>query len=192
MLNAFAVELHQKLFDLPCTFRRLFVQRDANHAVRGGHGLGRQTGVLALDVEVANFAEVEQLLIEICPIRHAPAVDVVGQVVDDFQARAHRMAIDTFYKHKVDVINRAAFTVAINQVQWCATNALDSRQIQFHRASRNFNRLRAQLQRPSISLLCIAHPKSHAAHRRAMFGGKVRSDTVRFIIENQIDLALTV
>ncbi len=43
---------------------------------------------LALDVEVADFAEVEQLLVEVGPVGHAAAVHVVGQVIDDLQAVA--------------------------------------------------------------------------------------------------------
>ena len=67
VLDAFAVELHQKFFDLAAALLGLFVQRDADLAVRRRHGLGRQTRVFALDVEVADLAEVEQLLVEVGP-----------------------------------------------------------------------------------------------------------------------------
>ncbi len=82
VLDAFAVELHQEFFDLAAALLGLFVQRDADLAVGRGHGLGRQAGVFALDVEVADLAEVEQLLVEVGPEAHATAVHVVREVVD--------------------------------------------------------------------------------------------------------------
>ncbi len=45
VLDALAVELHQELFDLPGALGRFFVQRNADHAVRRGHGLRGQAGV---------------------------------------------------------------------------------------------------------------------------------------------------
>ena len=192
VLNAFAIELHQKLFDLPCTFGRFFVQGDTDHAVRGRHGFGGQAGVFALDVEVANFTEVEQLFVEISPVRHAAAIHVMGQMVDDFQASAHRMAIHTFDEHKVDVIDRAAFTVTVDQVQRRAADAFDRWQVEFHRTRRDFDRLRTQFQRTGVGLLGIAYTKRHAAHRRAVFSREVGRHTVRLVIEDQVDVALTI
>jgi hypothetical protein len=64
VLDALAVELHQELLDLAGALLGFLVQRDADHAVRRGHGLAGQAGVFALDVEVADLAEVEQALVE--------------------------------------------------------------------------------------------------------------------------------
>ena len=71
----------------PAALPGFLVERDADHAVGRGHRLGGQAGVFALDVEVADLAEVEQLLVEAGPVRHAAAVDVVRQVVDRASGR---------------------------------------------------------------------------------------------------------
>ena len=67
VLNTFAVELHQILFNLTAALARFFIERNANLAIWRGHGLGGQTGVGTLNVEVTNFAEIEQALIEVGP-----------------------------------------------------------------------------------------------------------------------------
>src|SRR5213082_529540 len=81
VLDAFAVILAQVLLDLALVVLRL-VDRDADLAARTGHGARQQPGALALDVEVADLAEAEQLLVEAGPDIHAPAADVVRQMVD--------------------------------------------------------------------------------------------------------------
>ena len=71
----------------------LSFERDADLAARAGHRLGEQAGTLALDVEVADLAEVEEPLVEIGPDRHPAAIHVVGQVVDVGELRIARSAI---------------------------------------------------------------------------------------------------
>ena len=41
-----------------------------------------EAGELALDVEIADLAEIEEPLVEAGPFLHAAAIDVVGQMVD--------------------------------------------------------------------------------------------------------------
>ncbi len=190
MLDALPVELHQELFDLAGALGGLLVQRDADHAIRGAHGLGGQAGVFTLDVEVTRFTEVEQFLVEVGPVDHAPAIDVMGQVVDNLEAGAHRVAVDAFEEHEVDVIDRTALTETVDQIQRRAADALDRRQVQFHRPGFNVNRLGAQLQRTVIGLLRVFDPERHAAHRRAVLGRKVRREAVGLVVEDQVDLAL--
>ncbi|MNE83203.1 hypothetical protein D3C80_1799970 [compost metagenome] len=38
----------------------------------------------------------------------------------------------------------------------------------------------------------VTHTEGHAAYRRAMLGGKVRSDAFRFVVQDQVDTALAV
>ncbi|MCY1451932.1 hypothetical protein D9M71_688220 [compost metagenome] len=173
MLDAFAVELHQELFDLASTLRRLLVEWDADHAVRCSHGLGRQASVFALDIEVADFTEVEQFLVEAGPVSHAPAVNVVGEVVDDFQAGTHRVTVHALDELEVDIVDRAAFFVAVDQVQRRTANTLDRRQAQLHRAGFDFHRLGTQFQGAGVGLMGVAHAERHTTYRRAVFGGEV-------------------
>ena len=134
MLDAFAVELHQILFDLAAALARLFVQRDADLAVGCGQRLRREAGVFTLDVEEPDFAEVEQALVKISPEGHATAVHVVCQVVDEFQAMAHRVAVHALDEVEVDVVDGFAVFKPVDQVQRCAANAFDGGQVQLHRA----------------------------------------------------------
>src|ERR1700731_4996115 len=59
-----------------------FVDRDADLAARRSQGARKQPGLLALDAEVTNFPEVEQLFIEAGPDVHVAASDVMGQMID--------------------------------------------------------------------------------------------------------------
>src|SRR6476661_8864270 len=68
VLDAFAIELHEEFLDLAAALLRFLVERDADHAIRRGHGFRSQTGVFAGNVEVADLAEVEQLFIEARPV----------------------------------------------------------------------------------------------------------------------------
>ncbi len=192
MLNAFAIELHQELFDLPRTLGRFFVERNPDHAIGRSHRLGGQTCVFPLDIEVAYFAEVEQLLVEPSPIGHAPAIDVMGQVVDDLQACTGRVAIHAVDEVEVDVIDRATFFKTVDKVKRGTADALDRRKTQFHRARLDLDGLCAQLQGAGVSIVSVAHTKRHAANGRAMLSGEIRSYASGFIVQDQVDVALSI
>ena len=192
MLDALAVELHQEFLDLAAALGGLLVQRNADQAVRCRHGLGRQAGVFALDVEVADLAEVEQLLVEPGPVFHATAVHVVRQVVDQAEAVALGMAVHAFMKDEVDVVDGFAILEAVDQVQRRTANALDGRQLQFHRAGGNVHRLCAQLQRALVGVVRILHAESHAAGAGPMFRRKVGAHAARLAVDDEIDVALAV
>ncbi len=169
MLDALAVERHQVFLDLPGALRRLLVERDANATVRRGHRLREQAGVLALDVEVANLAEVEDPLVEIGPEMHAAAVDVVGQVIDLEETASLRVPVDAIEELEIDVIDGGAALITVDQVQRRSADALDGRQAELHRAGRNIDRLSAQLERAVVGFVRVAYAKRHAAGRRTVF-----------------------
>ena len=62
-------------------------------------------GLLALDVEVADLAEIEEALVEVGPSRHVAAMDVVRQVVDVGEADALGIVLDAGQIHEVDVVD---------------------------------------------------------------------------------------
>ena len=71
-----------------------FVQRDAHHAVRRGHGLGEQAGLHALDVEVADLAEVEQaLVVTRRNFSMLPKIQIVGEMIDEGETEAFGMLV---------------------------------------------------------------------------------------------------
>ena len=192
VLYALAVELHQELLDLAAALARLLVERDADPAIGRRHGLARQARVLALDVEVADLAEVEQLLVEARPETHAAAVDVVRQVVDLFQAVAPGALGHALQPLEVDVVDGLAVLEAVDQVQRRAAYALDGRQAQLHGAGGDLDGLRAQLQRALVGAVRVLHAERQAAGRGAVLGAEVGRLAVRLAVEDEVDLVLAV
>src|SRR3990167_7389684 len=87
MLDAFAVVGAHEFFDLTAAGLSFLVQGNADLAVGRGHRLGGKAGIFALDVEIANFAKAEDPLVEFGPMRHAAAIDIVGEGIDDLEDR---------------------------------------------------------------------------------------------------------
>ena len=81
MLDALALVFLQVADDLP-GFAPVFVDRDADAAAGRGQGAGKQAGILALDIEEADFAEIEQAAVEFEPLVHVAPEHVVGQVIE--------------------------------------------------------------------------------------------------------------
>eukprot|EP01092_Planopodium_desertum_P006744 TRINITY_DN27644_c0_g2_i2.p1 TRINITY_DN27644_c0_g2~~TRINITY_DN27644_c0_g2_i2.p1 ORF type:complete len:545 (+),score=220.81 TRINITY_DN27644_c0_g2_i2:1283-2917(+) len=123
VLDALALVRVQVLVDLALRVGR-FVQRNAHDAVRRGHRLGHQAGLQALDVEVADLAEVEQALVVVRPLLHVAEVQVVGQVVDEGQAEALRAQLGAGDQLVVAIEDAAGIAVAVHQVQHAVADAL--------------------------------------------------------------------
>jgi hypothetical protein len=104
VLDAFAVVRVQVFLDLRLGVRRL-VDRDADLAARARQRARREAGLLALDVEVADLAEAEELLVELRPHVHAARVDVVRKVVDLEKSRALGIRLDARDRHEVHVVD---------------------------------------------------------------------------------------
>src|SRR5690606_22563731 len=113
VLDAFAVVRLEVFVDLRLGIGRL-VERDAHHAVRRGHGLGEQAGLGALDVEVADLAEVEQPFVVVRPLGHVALVEVVGQVVYEGHVEACRLQFHALLVHVVGGVVRALGVVTVD------------------------------------------------------------------------------
>ena len=190
MLNALAVVLQQILLDLTAA-AALFVERNANLAIGSRHGPGLEAGVLSFNVKEADLAEVKQLFVVRRPVIHAPAVHVMGQVIDKAKAAALGPPVSAVEIDEVDVVNRGAFGIAVDQVQDGAANAANRRQLEFHGAAGDVDGLRALGQRPRVSGRGVMHAKGHTAGARAVLLGVVRGGRVLVVIDNEIDIALT-
>src|SRR5690606_28448271 len=106
VLDTFAVERAQEFVDLPAAGPSLLVQRDADLAVGRSHRLAGEAGIFALDIEIADFAETGEPLVEIGPVGHAPTVDIVGQVIDRVQPGPGRPALRTGFVDEVYIVDR--------------------------------------------------------------------------------------
>ena len=190
MLDAFALVLAQIFFDLADAVGFLFVQRDADQTVRRCHGTRQQAGILALDVEIADLTEVEEVLVILGPIVHAALVDIVRQVIDHVEATAFRMAVDTVEIFEIDVIDGLAVLETVDQIDRGAANALDGRQAQFGDAGFRFDRLGAFFQGEGIGLFGILHAEAHARRGWAVLGGEEGGGRARLVIDQEVDIAL--
>src|SRR3546814_17709500 len=112
VLDALALVLLEVFGDLRLVVGAL-VDRNADLAAGACHRLRLQPGQLALDVEVADLAEIEEELVEGRPLLHAHAVDGVGQVVDAGEAGARRTAGGASQRLEVCAVDRPGGAVAI-------------------------------------------------------------------------------
>ena len=191
MLDAFALVVPQVFFDLALLIRAL-VDRNADLAVRAGQRLGEQAGQLALDVEVADLAEVEDALVEIRPGIHVAAVDVVGQVIDVVQAGAVGSCLPLAGPDEIDVVDRAAVTVAVDEVEQAAADALDRRNVEFHRTDAGFHRLGPEAHRTLEGVPGIGDAERHGAGAGAVLLGEAAGEAVRLGVDDEVDVALPV
>src|SRR5262245_44425118 len=113
VLDAFAAVLAQVLLDLRLVVLR-FVDRNADLPARARHRAAEEPGLLAFDVEVADLAEIEQLLVEARPLVHVAARDVVREVIDVREPRGPRTGGGRD-RHEVDVVDRAP-AVAVDEI----------------------------------------------------------------------------
>ena len=138
-----------------------------------------QAGELAGDVEVADLAEVEELLVERGPLVHAPAADVVGQVVDVVQAGAARMRVAPAGPVEIDVVDRALRAVAVDEIDLQAADALDRRDGELHRSDLGLRRLRAHGDGALVGLPGVDDAEGHRRRRGPVLGGKPRREGLR-------------
>src|SRR5688572_21761761 len=140
VLDAFAMIEVEVLLDLPRFLAAFLVDRDADLAAGAGHRLRLHARDLALDVEVADLAEIEQALVELGPFLHAPLVHVVREVVDvgeavalgiEFSAR-ERLEIDVIETDIADVARLGAgfAAPAVDEVDQRIADALDRRDVE--------------------------------------------------------------
>ena len=179
VLDALAVVHVQVLLDLAGLLVAFFVDRDADLAAGAGHGLALDAGDLALDVEVADLAEVEQPLVEVGPLGHAAAVHVVRQVVDVGQAVAgrvqrfaHRAGSGSKSTSKKPMLPmspslRAVLAApAVDEIDQAVADALDGRDVQLARPGRAGVTPGAQRDRALVGRLGVLHAEGDGADAR--------------------------
>ena len=194
VLDAFAIELAQEFLDLALAAFAFLIERDADLAVGRGQRFRGQSGVFALDVEEADFAEVEERFVIVRPIFHAAVVDVVREVIDHVEPGADGKLLHAVEIFEIDIVDRQAVAVvigiAIDQVNDRAADAADRRDPQFHRTGFDRDRLGPALEQFVIGLLRIADAEAHAAGGGAVLAGEEPCRAARFVVQDQVDLPL--
>ncbi len=113
------------------------------------------------------------------------------QVIDDREAAAGRVAVDAFDEVEVDVVDRRAVFVAVDQVDGRAADALDGGQAQLHRPGRDLDRLGALLECAVVGEMRIMHTERHAARARAMLAREVPGFALRLVVDDEVDVTLS-
>ena len=165
VLDAFAVIGLEVLLDLGLAVGRL-VDRDADLAAGAFQRARLETGLLPVDVEVADLAETEQALVEARPVVHAPLVHVVGEVIDTEESRApvrHRAP----GRHEIDVVDRA-LAVAVDEVDQAPADAADRGNVELHRSHAPAIGPRPERERPLEGAPRVLHAQRERARRRAV------------------------
>jgi hypothetical protein len=119
MLDAFAFVVAEALLD-PTLVAGALVDRDPDLPVGAGHRLGEEAGELALDVEKADLAEIEEARVEVRPHAQIAAAGVVGQMVRVIESRAIGLGLGFRGPAEIDVVDRAPVAVAIDEIQEAA------------------------------------------------------------------------
>src|SRR5581483_4021894 len=124
VLDAFAAINGEILLDL-AGLAGILVDRNPDLAVGAGQRAREQARGAALDVEEPDLAEIEQFSVEARPDIHAPAMDVVGEMIDVVEPGARRPRIDRAEPFELGIIGRALRAIAVDEIEQAAADALD-------------------------------------------------------------------
>src|SRR6267154_5923134 len=189
VLDALAVIGREVFLDLRLVVGAL-VDRDADLAARAGHRLALEPGELALDIEVADFAEIEQPLVEVSPFGHAPAMDVVRQVVDVGEADALGAVLDAGQILEVDVVDRAAIAIAVDQIDQRITDALDGRDIELHRPDLALDAPRTKRQGALVGRRRVADSERDGADAGPVHAREALGEAVLLGVDDEVHVTL--
>ena len=190
MLNPLALVFIEVFLNLRLAGGR-FVDRDAHLAIRAGHGPGMETGFRALDIEISNFAKIEQALVESGPLVHVAGVHVVGQVIDKRETQTGRVGVGAVYGLILIRIDRL-LAVFVDQVKNTAADPLDAGNIQCKGCGLCLERLRTFFQRCLEYEIGVLDAHRKTAGTGAMDRGKILGKTARLVIEQENAVALLV
>ncbi len=191
VLDAFALVLLQVFLDLP-GLARVLVDRDSDLAFRARHGAGVQPRQLAFDVEIPNLAEVEEALVEPGPFVQAPAIDVVGQVIDVIEADALWLRIGLAQPFEIDIVDRALRAIAVDEIDLQAADSLDGRDLELIGADLRLDGLGAHGERAVIGVFRIGHAEGHGRSRWAVLRCEALGEGARLRIDDEVDVALAI
>ena len=152
-----------------------------------------QARYLAFDVEVADLAEIEELFVEAGPLVQAPAIDVVGQVVDIVEAGALRPRIAPAEPVEIHVIDRALRAVAVDQIDLAARRCPRSPGCSSSfGADACLGRLGAERQARSKGPPRVHHPEGHRRRTRPVSSAKLAAKDAGLRVDDEVDVALTI
>ena len=188
--SAICFVIADKLLDLRM-FVLALVERNPDLVVRCGHGAAEKARRLALDIEIADLAEIEDALIIFGPDIHLPALQVVREVIERVEADAVGLGHGAFDRLEIDIIDGRC-TRPVDQIEVRPANALDRRDVELHRPDLAGYRRSAALDGKLQRLVRIGNPERHGIGRRPAFFAELRGLAVRLHVEDEIDVALRI
>ncbi len=191
VLDALAVIGREIFLDLRLVVGA-FVDRDADLAAGAGHRLGLEAGQLAFDVEVADLAEIEEPFVEVRPLVHAAAMHVVGQVIDIGEPHALRVAIDARQILEVDVVDRAALAIAVDEIEQQIADALDRGDVELHRPDLALDAPGAERQRPLVGEGRVLHAQRNGADAGSVHACEPLGEALRLGVDDEVHIALAI
>src|SRR5262249_47509517 len=144
------------------------------------------------DVEVAGLAKIEEPLVEPGPRIHAAQMHVVRQMIDRFEADAGRVLTDPRQRHEIDLINGAARTIPIDEVDEAAADPLDRRDVEFHRPDTACNRFGAPFYRAVIGRRRVGDAKRDGAYAGTVKPREALRETLGLGVDDEVDIPLAV
>ena len=142
--------------------------------------------------KIADLAEVEEALVEAGPHVHAPAMNVVREVVEVKEAKAFGLRIAFAGPGEFGVIGRALGAVAIDEIEQAAADALDGGNIEREESARRVGRLCAQGERTLIGRPRVDHAERHRGRTGAVLANEVRGIGARLLVDEVVHVALPV
>ena len=115
---------------------------------------------------------------------------VMGQMVDIGEADALGGVIDARQEFEVDVVDAAPLAVAIDQVDQRIADALDRRDIEFHRADLALDAPGAERQGALVGEGGVLHAKGDGADAGAMHAGEALGEALLLAVDDEVHVAL--
>src|SRR4051812_48652177 len=165
MLNSLAFIFAKEFLDLAVLVLAL-VQGDSDLVVRGGHRSRDQGRLLPLDVEIAYLPEVEEAFVELGPMVHPAAIDVVGEVVERVESDRARAPLRS-RRLEIDVVDLLG-AVAVDEIEVGAANALDRGDFELAGPARGLDRRGAAFHGHFKGFPGVLDTEGHAVGRGAV------------------------
>src|SRR5262249_20224666 len=150
------------------------------------------SGELAFDAEEPDLPEIEKLLVETRPFVHAPAMDIVGEMIDVIEPNSFGARIALADPVEIDLVDRAFLAIAIDKIDLQTADAFDGGNVELDRPDPGLRRLGAERQGPLEGVTCIDHAKGHGGSARSMLFGKALRKRALLGIDDEVYAALAI
>jgi len=119
-------------------------------------------------------------------------MDVVREVIDVGEADALGIMLDAGQVLEIDIVDAAFVAIAIDQIDQRVADALDRRNVEFHRPDLVLDAPGAERDGALVGEGRVLHAEGDGADRRSVYAGKALRKAVRLGIDDEVHVALAV